>query len=452
MIAATDQTLADLVAIVGAGQVSADENACVALSAGGKTPRAAVYPTSAEEVAAVLRYSSEHGLAVIPCRNATKLMLGNPPRRYDVALSLKNLNRVWHFEPADLTISVEPGMKFGDFQNFVGKHKLWLPLDPAGAERASIGGILATNSSGSLQTFYGTPRDMTLGLKIATTDGKVVKAGGRVVKNVAGYDLTKLMIGSFGTLGVIVEASFKLYPVPHERATLILTAADLGSACQIQRAVQVLPFLPLRFVLLDRGLSEQIRRGADAPGSEYEFWIELGGTNRVLARCEDELKKIALKFGETLSPAGPAVDDEELWQRLQSVSAQATTSPDVWLLKASLPIWKVGEFLHVATSRMSRIRPLGVIAGICADPLAGIVRLQLRLAWADGRVAEPVTRLREMAYVYRGSLVVEVAPITWAGKVDAWEPVGDDFETMRKLKEAWDPKGILSPGRFVGGL
>ena len=110
MIAATDQTLADLVAIVGAAQVSSDESSVAPLSAGGKTPRAAVYPTSAEEVAAVLRYSSEHGLAVIPCRNATKLMMGNLPGRYDVALSLKNLNRVWHFEPADLTISVEPGM------------------------------------------------------------------------------------------------------------------------------------------------------------------------------------------------------------------------------------------------------------------------------------------------------------------------------------------------------
>ncbi|HET7840837.1 MAG TPA: FAD-binding oxidoreductase [Terriglobia bacterium] len=449
MITAQDQIYTELVAIVGASRVSAGESVRAQFATGGKIPEVVVYPSSAEEVAEVLRYASTRGLAVIPVRNATKLVTGNPPRRYDIALSMKDLNRVWHYEPADLTISVEPGMKFGDFQSFVARHRLWLPLDPAGGARASVGGILAANASGSLRTHYGTARDMTLGLKIATPEGKVIKTGGRVVKNVAGYDFTKLMIGSFGTLGVIVEASFKLFPVPIERATLVLSAADLGKACEIHKVVQASSFRPLRFVLIDHGLSEQISRATHAPGAEYEFWIELGGTKRVLARCEDELKQIASRFGETLRSVVAALDGEEIWGRLQSIPEEAAASANDWLLKATLSISKIGEFLNVATRRF---RPLGIIAGTYSDPLAGIVRLQLRSDAADGKLEDSVLKLRDLAGVLRGSLVVEVAPAAMEGRVDAWGPVGDDFETMRKLKEAWDPKGILSPGRFVGGI
>src|SRR5438874_271420 len=152
---------------------------------GGRASRPSHLATQAspKEVAAVLQCAADHELAVLPCRNLTKIGIGHPPRRYDVALSLKEMNRVWYYEPADLVISVEPGMKLGDFQHFVGRHRLWLPLDPAGGARASLGGILAASSSGPLRSAYGTPRDMVLGMKIATTEGNVIKTGGRVGKN-----------------------------------------------------------------------------------------------------------------------------------------------------------------------------------------------------------------------------------------------------------------------------
>jgi glycolate oxidase FAD binding subunit len=445
MISALDQTFADLVAIVGAAHVTADEKICATMGACGKTPKCVVYPTSAEEVAEVLRYASEHGLAVIPCRNATKLSIGNPPHRYDIALSLKDLNRVWHFEPDDLTISVEPGMKFGDFQNFVGKHGLWLPLDPEGGARANLGGILAANASGSLRTYYGTARDMTLGMKIATTEGKVVKTGGRVVKNVAGYDLTKLMIGSFGTLGVIVEASFKLFPVPLERATLVMTAETLDKVRLIRRAVQASPIRPLRFVLIDSSIRSHFGILTLARGG-FEFWIEFGGTKRVLSRCEEELKQIAARASETIRPiANPEAED--FWRRSSDLAAEAAPNANDWFLKACLPISQVEEFLDQAARSLE---PLGPTRRVCADPLAGIVRVWLSAS--GSALDDSVLKLRGIAGELGGWLVVEVSPTATAGKVDAWGPAGDDFETMRKLKEAWDPNGILSPGRFVGGI
>ena len=237
--------------VVGESHVLTDETARAAYGIDGQTPKCVVLPSSAEEVAAVLRMCAEHNLAVIARRNGTKLGSGNPPRRYDVALSLKEMTRVWNYEAGDLTIVVEPGMKLGDFQRYIGQDHLWLPLDPFGGAKASLGGIMATNCAGPLRLFYGTPRDMVLGLKFATTEGKVIKSGGRVVKNVAGYDLGKLLIGSHGTLGVIVEASFKLYPQPAERATFVMPAGKLGIARDLRRKIQTSPLQPLRLVLLD---------------------------------------------------------------------------------------------------------------------------------------------------------------------------------------------------------
>ena len=450
MIAATDQTCSELAAIVGAAQVSADVGTCAALSAGGNTPRIIVYPSSAEEVAAVLRYSSEHELAVIPCRNATKLMTGNPPRRYDIALSLKNLTRVRHFEPADLTISVEPGMQFGDFQNLAGEHKLWLPLDPAGGERSSIGGILAANSSGSLRTYYGTARDMTLGVRFATTEGKVVKAGGRVVKNVAGYDLTKLMIGSFGTLGVIVEASFKLFPVPHQRASFAVSAETPDKVRLIRREIQNSPIRPLRFVLVDSAMIGYLGggEGAASSGGDFEFRVELAGTPRVLGRCAEELTQIASRAGETMRAIAGA-EAEEAWRRLGGIHSSVSQNPRDWLLRILLPISSVEEFVSQARRYL---KTKEAIARLHADPSVGSISVWLCAGPQESVLENAVTELRRLAGELGGSLMVEIAPASATGKIGAWGPCGNDFESMRKLKEALDPKGVLSPGRFVGGL
>ncbi len=186
MSLAVESIRAELASIVGESRVVSDPVVCGSAAVDGVAPEVVIYPPSALQVAEVLKWAADHDLAVIPFRNGTKLGIGNPPRRYDLALSLKDLNQVWHYEPADLTVSVEPGIKLGDFQHFLARHRLWLPLDPAGGPRASIGGILAANSSGPLRLRYGTLRDMILGMKIATTEGKLIKTGGRVVKNVAG--------------------------------------------------------------------------------------------------------------------------------------------------------------------------------------------------------------------------------------------------------------------------
>src|SRR3990172_741034 len=171
-----------------------------AFAVDGLTPQAAVAPASYEQAAEVMRYAHAEGLAVIPWGGGTHIHVGNLPRRYDIALSLSRLNAVVEHEPADLTTTVQAGMTLSELQGRLGAAGQLLPLDPPGGERATIGGILATNASGPWRHAFGGARDMTIGLRVVTAEGRITRAGGRVVKNVAGYDLCKLYIGSLGTL------------------------------------------------------------------------------------------------------------------------------------------------------------------------------------------------------------------------------------------------------------
>ena len=435
---------AELTALLGESRVVTDPAACAAVAVDGKVPSAVVYPPTAELVAEVLHLASEHDLAVIPFRNGTKLSMGNPPRRYDLALSLKELNQVWHYEPADLTISVEPGMKFGDLQNFVGRHGLWLPLDPRGGAKASIGGIIAANAAGPLRQGYGGPRDMVLGLKIAATGGKILKTGGRVVKNVAGYDLSKLLIGSFGTLGVIVEANLKLYPKPAERATFAFEISTLDAARNLRRSILRSPMDALRLALLDDsaiGLLDGAASGAGQNG--LELWMEVGGSHRVIERCERDLGQLAGAAGAMMARLE---DAETAWERVSDLPLWLKEKyRDVTVLKAALPIAAGETFLDQSqrAALAGRVRA-AVFAGV------GFVHVCLLEEKLSEGLADVVTHLRQAAGGLGGSLVIEHCPTELKARVDVWGAPGDDIEAMRKMKSAWDPKGTLSPGRFLG--
>jgi len=448
---AVDLVRSELAALLGESKVTSDPASCAAFAVDGKSPAWVVYPPSAEQVAAVLRYAADHGLAVLPCRNATKLDTGNPPRHYDVALSLKELNQVWHYEPADLTISAEPGMKLGDFQHFVGRHRLWLPIDPRGGAKASLGGILATNSAGPLRLRYGAPRDMVLGLKIATTEGKIIKTGGRVVKNVAGYDLGKLLVGSYGSLGVIVESSLKLYPLPAERRTVVLRAGTLGTARDLRRRILHSALDLFRMTLLDPRAATLVRTSTGAGGEtrEHEVWVEVAGSARVIERCERELAELGLAAGADGARTETG-DTADLWERIADPWAWLKDAyPEAVVLRISLPIACSEEFLSRA---QQEVESEGVgLAGL-AQVGVGTVTLCLLEPKRAREFPGLVLRLRRAAEDLGGTLLVEHCPWEYKRQMEVWGSPGDGFDVMRRIKAVWDPKGILSPGRFLGGL
>jgi glycolate oxidase FAD binding subunit len=440
----------ELASVVGESRVVSDVATCTSTAVDGVTPASVIYSASAEQVAETLKYAADHELSVIPFRNGTKLGIGNVPRRYDLALSLKDLNRVWHYEPGDLTITVEAGMKLGDLHHFVARNRLWLPLDPAGGPRASIGGILAANACGPLRLRYGTPRDMVLGMKIATTAGKLIKTGGRVVKNVAGYDLGKLLIGSYGTLGVIVEASFKLFPMPAESATVVISVGTLATAREFRRRLLASPLTPMRVLMLEAAAEALVSGNwpADRRRQEFRIWVEAGGSAALVERHKRALAQLAKGIAASVEPMD-ASQAQANWTRVADLGTWLPgVVPDAIILQGRLPM-AVGEtFLERALEEGERHRVRIACFGQIA---AGVISLCVSEAANPGGFAL-VNRLREVAQGLGGVLVVERCPAELKSSFDVWGPVGDDFEVMKKVKGAWDPKGILAPGRFVGGL
>jgi glycolate oxidase FAD binding subunit len=441
-----DRAVKSLAAIAGEENVAVEPSVCANFAVDGSVPRWVVYPRSAEAVAGVLQHATELGLAVMPCRNGTKLQIGNPPCRYDIALCLKDMNQIHQFEPDDLTIAVGPGIEFGELQELLSRRRLWLPLDPTGGARASAGGIVATNSTGPLRLRYGAPRDMVVGMKVALASGKIIKTGGRVVKNVAGYDLAKLMIGSYGTLGIIVETNFKLYPLPARCATWRIEIASLEVAREFRRRILDSPLSPVRMVLLDSGAVAFGR--AEAQASGLQIWVEFGGSEAVISRSGETVQEISSALCATASVFEDSLA-EAVWNRILNLSTADSAHPWQLILKSALPIGAVEEFVQlVHEAAQTANLPC---ACFCQNGV-GIVHACFPGSHSIPSLRDLVTSLRKAAIGKGGSLVIVRCPSKAKTEIDVWGQPGDDFHLMRKLKNVWDPKGTLSPGRFLAGL
>jgi glycolate oxidase FAD binding subunit len=450
MTTAVENLTSTFSALLGAERVKSDEATRMSFALGKMLPDCVVSPGSEEEVAAALGRATELGLAVVPCRNGTKLPIGNTPKRYDVALCLREMNRIWHYEPADLTVTVETGMKLADFQRFVGKAGLWLALDPPFEAKASIGGILAANSSGPSRFLYGQARDLTLGMSVATSEGKVIRTGGRVVKNVTGYDLSKIFIGSFGTLGVITQASFKLSPLPALRASFRIRGQELLQIREFRRQVVRSPLgvQALEFVDERAGRLAFEGQGLGGIGKGPELWIQVAGVERAVARTRQEMGRLAQAVGAECQ----SIEQDEagaVWSRLRDFPVWLPERyPQVTLLRAGLPPGVSEEFI---AGSASAVEAAGGRGAVFAHLGSGIVRLCL-LEPPGEDLAALIGQLREAAVRLEGSLILERASEELKGQMDVWGEAGDALGVMRQMKAAWDPTNTLSPGRFVGGI
>ena len=405
------------------------------------SPRLVAEPTTPADLARTLGAASEVGAAVIPVGSWTKIRLGNPPRAADLLLSTTGLNRVIEYEPANLTVIVESGVVVRDLQAKLAEKGQFLPLgDLAG----TVGGVVAANASGPLRLGYGTARDLLIGSRIATSDGRLARAGGKVVKNVAGYDLGKLYVGSLGTLGVLVELAFKLAPLPASRATHLSAHAGPAAAQEMAKRLLRSSLQPLAADLLSPAASAAL--GLLPP--RWTLAVLVGGVPSAAPRQLDELGKLALGVGgDTLGVLEePASDD--LWRRVTSLG-----EGDAYLqLKASVPI---AEVAAAAEALSSAAPSLGAPPVLWARAGSGIVYA----SWAAAPeratasvIAEGLARARRQLASLGGALVFEKAPREVVAGMDVWGEVGESLAVMRALKAQFDPRGTLNPGRFVGGI
>ncbi len=306
------QEFASIVGAVNVGPASMDTDIS------GVTPAMTVTPGSAEEIAAVLRIAHDRDLAVAPAGGMTQMQMGGIPERVDVLLQTTRLNDIKHYDPGDLTIGVGAGIRLGEMQRALGEHQQWIPWDPPNMESATIGGLLATAAAGPLKAGAGGPRDFCIGVQFVLAEGKMGKGGGRVVKNVAGYDMMKLMIGSHGSLAVITGANFKVFPKPRRTQTWLCPFASGAEAHKFAGVVLRSPMWPMCLEIISPVAQEYlcdppVVRDPDdlqpapvKPATEWQVAVRVSGSDTILARCGRELGSAATRELE-----GP--DEERFW-------------------------------------------------------------------------------------------------------------------------------------------
>ncbi|HMO56526.1 MAG TPA: FAD-binding oxidoreductase [Roseiflexaceae bacterium] len=390
----------------------------------GRVPQLVVVPGSAEEVAAVMRYATAHGLCVAARGGGTKCGWGNTPHALDLVLSLARLNRVTEHAWGDMTASAEAGCAIGALQATLAAHGQRLALDAHWPAQATIGGMLATGDSGALRLRYGGLRDLLIGITVVLPDGTIARSGGKVVKNVAGYDLPKLMTGALGTLGVIVAATFRLHPLPRTERTFSIATGDAAHAAAVMLAA------------LDSALvpgAMQVR--CDGSGAWLDFCFE-----GVEAAIDEQIGLLATLTGARV--AQPA--DAAVWQAREAL--WAGDDPALVCKVAVLPSQaaQLDQLLrHVAGQLQLKWRLVLQAIGVG----------MLRLEGANHEVLlTALSTLRDELLRWGGSLVALGCPAAIKSRIDVWGAVGDDMALMRRVKAQFDPLGILNPGRFVGGI
>lgn len=411
----------------------------------GVTPQVAALPATVEDVAALLKVAGAQHLAVLPVGGSTDLELGQPPERYDFALCTARLNRLLEHEAADLTCSVQAGMTLADLQQRLAAKGQFLALDPPNAELATIGGVLAANASGPQRLRYGAARDLVIGLCVVLGDGTIARSGGKVVKNVAGYDLNKLYIGSLGTLGIIVEANFKLIPRPEREETLLVSFENAARAMEMVIDLLSSVVTPTALELLDPAAQQRLPEHVVQmlPGPAYLLAVSCSGVANAVARQLADARAAAARHAG--SPRGNLEDAAHaaFWA---AVRAQQN-GPVV--CKVSLLINDVAPFL-AQTQTICQEQQLE--ASAIAHAGSGVIYLQLRPADAIDQLAATISQLRALALRGKGSLVITHAPTALKAQINVWGEARPDLRLMEMLKQKFDPANTLVKGRFVGGL
>lgn len=424
----------------------------------GVVPLAAVRPPDRQAVSEIMRWASKERVSVFPRGGGTRLALGNVPDRVDLALDLSLQNRMLDYQPADMTATVEAGMPLHQLQQQLAAGSQILHLEAPMAARSTIGGILAANATGPLQYSYGQPRDWLIGISVIQASGLETKAGGKVVKNVTGYDLNKLYTGSLGTIGVIVEATFKLSPLPIDQGMLVARFSTLGEGIRAGADLLRQVYAPQGVQVVDGQAARQLDIGPVATSLER---IEPHGTlalalfsgrpqtvNRRMADSASALRNSgALDVGDL-----DEAESRPLLQHLTDLGWAWDTRPYLGI-KVMVPPSAVARVAEQCRQNV----PLGLPPGVVADPGFGMIRL---FWWSgsvsdwidDSLILETILRARQLAREAGGFAMVEHCPLAVKRQIDVWGEHPHGMEIMRRIKQKFDPLAILNPGRFLGRI
>jgi len=391
------------------------------------------YPQNQEQLAKVMTCAAQNRWRLLPCGGGSKLHWGGTADQIDLVVSTARMNRLIEHAVGDLTVTVEAGMRLAELQDILGKESQFLAIDPAYADRAMIGGIVATGDTGSLRQRYNSVRDMVIGISFVRSDGEIAKAGGRVVKNVAGYDLMKLLTGSYGTLGIISQITFRIYPLPAASQTVVLTG-DSGAIAQATATLLASGLTPSAIDLIDAQTVKALGLGKGVGLISRFQTIEVSikeQTKQLLALEQPLGLAVTVRSGD---------DETTLWQQLRE-RIEASPQP-------SSVTCKIGVLPAQAVQTLTQFDQVDAnltIAQIHAGSGLGVLRF-------ESISSDTLLKMRSICEVQGGFLSIQAAPLSLKQTVDVWGSSGTALALMRRIKQQFDPQALLSPGRFVGGI
>jgi len=434
-----------LAEIVGPENVFTGERETASYQVDGLTPLAVVSASTTEQVAQIVKAGNQSQVPIIPWGGGSKQPVGPCLLAADVILCLKNMNKIVELDVSNFTAQVEAGLVNDELQKQLAAHKLFFPLDPPYRETSTIGGTLATNASGPLRASYGTARDLVLGITVVTPTGDIIHTGGKTMKNVAGIDLCKLYIGSWGTLGIITEAILRVFPVPETSKRLHLTFPAIENAFPVVNTLLNSTLWPSSVELIDGDAGRNLN--STLAEDEVLLLLDTEGSIESVERHQKEIKALAeankarsirALEGEEMIRARNAY--REVHQSILSVT------PPVLQGKASVPVSKLGDMFKAAKEVG---RKYGVAIGLRAHGYNGI--LYAYVVNKNDNNADIAGDLQRSAVSLGGFFVVESAPLSIRKNVAIWPP-RNDYNLMKRLKTEFDPNNILNPGRAAGGL
>jgi glycolate oxidase FAD binding subunit len=441
--------------IVGAQNVISDPQSLAAYSVDEVTPQIAARPASAQEVSDLVKFAAAEKLAVIPIGARTKLAIGMPPARYDLAIDMTRLDRVISYDPGDLTLSVEPGIPLVRLAEVLAEHNQFLPLDVPFYDRATAGGTLASGVDSYLRQAYGTARDFVLGMEFVSGDGALTKSGGRVVKNVSGYDLHKLFLGSIGSLGIITRINFKTFPLLRNTATFVASFPNANAAADFNLRIRKSPLRCQSVEILSPTAAQALNAAQPEAilsenNSAWRVAVSVSGNDETLARAHHDMQTLSRGDGANSSLTFARLEgiaEKLLWIAIRELPALASHSGAVVKLSCLPTALAVlcDETAAIAEKHSISASHLfhGVGAGYCA--------LAARNTSASS-LGECTRELLLIAQKSGAHASIPCCPLELKHELSVWGPPREDFILHQQLKRAFDPHNIFAPGRFLGGL
>jgi glycolate oxidase FAD binding subunit len=462
--------------------IKSDPETLSAHAVDGLVPKAVAFPETLEQVSQVVKVAQEEKCAVLPWGSGSKIGVGNPPSRLELVVSTSHLNKIIDMDTANLTVTAQAGVRFRDLQTSLAGEEnrcylpyespstvsdeavcsdrdhmgCFIPMMPPFSHSATLGGIIAANSSGPVRLLYGLPRDMVLGVRYVAADGEIVGLGGKTVKNVSGYDMCKLMIGSRGSLGILGEMTLRLLPLPERFGTCLSGFSGLEEASRFVGQIFETKLLPSAVELMNgRGNGLLVEEGALALDNRgYVVAVGLEGFEEAVERMGKDIEEMASASGAQSNVRLPDDPHRIFWDAYSNLVPKLSDQyPEMVSMKLNYPISGYQDVIQVVESLCGEQELSHVLQTRAGS---GVAMVHVLLEPGDEKSTDGVVsvagKLLEQCQRMNGNLVVEKASALMKERLPVWGAPPQDLVIMKRIKGQMDPSGIFSPGRFVGGI